>query len=94
MMVKLKTKKRGKCRGACRKNPQAHRLTGLHSAALPLVVPAYWTPQEALAVFELIDDLRERIWSIYQTNLQDLIQQQCHPAPCNPLQSDDDDMPF
>jgi hypothetical protein len=76
MMAKRKTKKPRKCSDPCPKERQAHHLTGLHSAAQTLIVPAYWTPEEALAVFELVDDLRHRIWSIYQTNLQDLIQQQ------------------
>ena len=84
-MAKPKTKKRWKCRDACIQDRQAHHLTGLHSAAQPLVVPAHWTPEEALAVFELVDDLRDRIWAIYQINLQDLIQQQCQPPP-NPIQ--------
>jgi hypothetical protein len=95
MMAKRKTKKPRKCRDVCLTERQAHLLTGLQSAAQSLIVPAYWTPEEALAVFELIDDLRDRIWSIYQINLRDLIQQQCQPAPPgNPIQSDDDDMPF
>ena len=46
-----------------------------------LVVPAHWTPEEALAVFELVDDLRDPdSGAIYQINLQDLIQQQRQPA--------------
>ena len=29
-------------------------------------IPAYWTPEQALAVFELLDDLRPkmRLWSL------------------------------
>jgi hypothetical protein len=27
--------------------------------AIPFKVPAYWTPEQALAVVELLDDLRE-----------------------------------
>jgi len=28
-------------------------------------IPLYWTPEQALAVFELIDDLREKILGHY-----------------------------
>ena len=28
-------------------------------------IPAYWTPEQALAVFELVNDLRDVIWSHY-----------------------------
>jgi hypothetical protein len=32
---------------------------------IPFAIPAYWTPDEALAVVELLDDLRELIWAHY-----------------------------
>ena len=38
---------------------------------MPFAVPAYWTPEQALAVFELLDDLRELIWRHYETQLID-----------------------
>ena len=46
---------------------------------IELEVPAYWSPEEALAVFELIDDLRDKIWAHYGLQLQDLIKQQQQP---------------
>jgi hypothetical protein len=30
---------------------------------LPFAIPAYWTPEQALAVVELLEDLRDLIWS-------------------------------
>lgn len=30
-------------------------------STLPLAIPAYWTPEQAQAVIDLLDDLRERI---------------------------------
>jgi hypothetical protein len=30
---------------------------------IPLNIPAYWTPEQAFAVVELLDDLRDRIWA-------------------------------
>jgi hypothetical protein len=41
---------------------------------IPFAVPAYWTPEQALAVVELLDDLRELIWAHYDVRLIDLIQ--------------------
>jgi hypothetical protein len=49
--------------------PSARRLL-----AIPFDIPAYWTPEQALAVVELLDDLRERIWAHYDVRLLDLIQ--------------------
>ena len=51
--------------------PSARRLL-----AIPFDIPAYWTPEEALAVIELLDDLRERIWAHYDVRVRDLIQTQ------------------
>jgi hypothetical protein len=40
---------------------------------LPLTInfniPAYWTPEQALAVFELLDDLRKQIGAHYSFHL-------------------------
>lgn len=38
-------------------------------AGLDLLIDAEWTPEQALAVVELLDDLRERIWAHYGTVL-------------------------
>jgi hypothetical protein len=43
---------------------------------LPLVIPAYWTPEQAQAVIEFLDDLRERICAHYQLQLIDLYREQ------------------
>jgi hypothetical protein len=49
-------------------------------------IPTYWTDQQALAVFEVIDDIREQVWAIYGPNLQREIQNQRH-ASSNAAQS-------
>ena len=41
----------------------AHRIR-------PLALPEHWTPAEALAVFEMIDLLRDQIWSCYGHDIQ------------------------
>ena len=51
-----------------------------HLRPLTIKIPRTWTPEEALAVFELIDDLRDKICTLYNIQLQDLLREQC--APC------------
>lgn len=46
---------------------------------LAFVVPDDWTPQQALAVFELLDDLREVISSRYLTDIQQAMRDERQP---------------
>ena len=91
-MAKRKATNRRQRRGARVPDRARVHIAGLQYA-IPLLIPTYWTPEQAIAVFELIDDLREQIWSIYQTDLQQMTRQQCQPAPLDPLDIDDD-LPF
>lgn len=50
-----------------RSHPQP---SGLRSG-LPLLVDPDWSADQALAVIELLDDLRDRIWTHYETVLFD-----------------------
>ena len=43
---------------------------------VPFLLPDDWTPQQALAVVELLDDLRDRICAHYQIPLHDLLREQ------------------
>lgn len=47
---------------------------------IPLKIPAYWTPEQAFAVVELLDDLRDRIWTHYSVQLLDQYREQYGPA--------------
>jgi hypothetical protein len=38
----------------------------------PPQIPDYWSPEEALAVYAFIDDLREHIWARYGLRIQEL----------------------
>ena len=44
-------------------------------------IPDYWTADQALAVFELLDDLREHILSHYDLQIIDACREQCAPSP-------------
>lgn len=47
-----------------------------HLRPILVEIPATWTPEQALAVFELLDEIRDKIWSRYGSRLQGLIQEQ------------------
>jgi hypothetical protein len=44
-----------------------------HLRPLTVGIPRTWTPEEALAVFELIDDLRDKVWALYGCRMQALL---------------------
>jgi len=46
---------------------------------LDFLIDDNWSPEQALAVFELLGDLRARIWIHYCVKLQELIRQQRSP---------------
>lgn len=38
--------------------------------ATPSVLPAHWTPEQALAVFECLQTLSEQLWTLYGPRIQ------------------------
>lgn len=46
---------------------------------IAFILPDDWTPQQALAVVELLDDLQQRLCAHYQIPLHDLLRQQRAP---------------
>jgi len=71
------------------KTPSTHSLLTMSFA-----VPAYWTPEQALAVVELLDDLRELIWDHYGPQLLDEIRDDQQPRRSDQSGSPPDDPPF
>ena len=47
-----------------------------HLRPADVEIPATWTPEQALAVFDLLDEIREKIRVLYSCRLQDLLQEQ------------------
>jgi hypothetical protein len=45
-----------------------HQPSGLQRG-LELLIDPHWSPDQAMAVIELLDDLRDRIWSHYEIPL-------------------------
>ncbi len=68
-----------------------HQPSGL-SGGLPFTVDATWTPEQALAVWELLDDLRDRVWTHYGLVIQNLMREQ--RLSYEPLDDFDQDLPF
>jgi hypothetical protein len=40
-------------------------------------IPDYWSPEQALAVYELLDELRERVWDLYREQIQEQCRIDC-----------------
>ena len=51
-----------------------HQPSGL-TRGLDLLISDDWTPDQALAVIELLDDLRDRIWVRYELAVFELIRE-------------------
>jgi hypothetical protein len=45
-----------------------------HLLPITVSIPAIWAPEQALAVLDLLDDLRQAIWNRYGSELQPLLQ--------------------
>jgi hypothetical protein len=50
-----------------------------HLSPITIEIPLTWTAEQALAVWEILDQLRQKIWAHYSCQLQDLLaeQQRC-----------------
>lgn len=44
--------------------------------SLSLEIPTTWTPEQVVAVFDLLTDIRERIWDQYNVQIQTELQNQ------------------
>lgn len=68
--------------------------SGLQSG-IPFIIDENWSPGQALAVIELLDDLREVIYRHYQLQLQELLRDQHQTCtPFNSDRTDTDEPPF
>lgn len=52
-----------------------YQPSGLNTG-LDFLIDKNWTPEQALAVFELLDDLRERIFNHCQIPIQELLKEE------------------
>jgi hypothetical protein len=61
--------------------------------SVPLPIPTYWSPEEALAVFQIVDELRDIILAIYWQHLRNAASHE-NPPPPHPEAITDEDLPF
>jgi len=62
------------------------------SPPAPRAVPLHWTPQQALAVFECLQAMREALWIAYGHQVQQAWRDQL--VPDGPMPEFDQDVPF
>jgi hypothetical protein len=61
---------------------------------IPFAIPAYWTPEQALAVVELLEDLRNLIWSHYGAQLLEEYREQSASLQIDTSSDDPDGRSF
>jgi hypothetical protein len=61
---------------------------------IPFAIPAYWTPEQALAVFELLDELRDAIAARYAVQLFEHARDTYQHTPVDKPLPDADESPF
>lgn len=57
-------------------------------------IPNWWTAEQALAVYDLLHQLREKIWNHYQLQLLELLPELYGPSNNDQIDIDPDDLPF
>lgn len=71
------------------------RLPSGLQRGIPFIIQENWSPEQALAVVELLDDLREVIWAHYQIPLQSLLREQrCSQLTSESKNINETDPPF
>ena len=49
-----------------------------HLRPITVEIPVTWTAEQALAVYEMLDELRQKVWTRYSCQLQELLAEQQH----------------
>ena len=69
-------------------------------AAGQVTLPTHWSPEQAVAVFEILDELREHIWAHYGLQIQQVLRDERGTAVRAAVRAADDisideaDVPF
>jgi hypothetical protein len=63
-------------------------------AAGSITLPTDWSPDQAVAVFEILDELREHVWARYGLQIQQVLREQRSTAIPAAADIDDADVPF
>ena len=63
-------------------------------AAGSITLPTHWSPEQAAAVFEILDDLREHVWARYGLQIQQVLRDERSTAITAADDIDEGDVPF
>ena len=65
-------------------------------AAGSITLPTHWTPEQAVAVFEILDELREHVWARYGVQIQQVLRDERSTADlaAGDIDIDEADVPF
>ena len=65
-------------------------------AAGSITLPTHWSPEQAVAVFEILDELREHVWARYGLQIQQVLRDQRTMAvpAAGDIDIDEADVPF
>jgi hypothetical protein len=71
------------------------RPPSAYARPITVEISSFWTPEEALAVFELIDDIRDKILALHGERLREALKdQRGHGDSDEDGDAADDDRPF
>jgi hypothetical protein len=77
------------------RRPKRAAMRSKLNSTLSIELPLDWSPDQALAVFELLGALREHLWIHYGMEIQHALRlQQSGPVPYTPCNIDDSEVPF
>ncbi len=65
-----------------------------HLRPITVEIPAVWDPEQALAVLDLLDELRDKIWTRYGSRVQPILQQFHGHTACHDDEGSCDDQSF
>jgi hypothetical protein len=61
-----------------------------------ITLPTHWSPEQAVAVFEILDELREHVWACYGLQIQQVLRDERGTAvpAAGDIDIDETDVPF
>lgn len=61
-----------------------------------ITLPTHWSPEQAVPVFEILDELREHVWAHYGLQIQQVLRDERDTAvrAADDISIDEADVPF
>ena len=76
--------------------PADNEFTRHRVAASSITLPTHWSPEQAVAVFEILDKLRKHVWARYGLQIQQVLRDERGMAvsTADDISIDEADVPF